>query len=58
MDCPLSEKNPAFDKVSLAAGLAVYDSSKDDDFQNVFERADEEMYKTKTSMKGGRENIR
>ena len=58
MDEPLSEKNSAFEKVSIASGLAVYDSEKDSCFQNVFERADEEMYKTKTSMKGGREFVR
>ncbi len=58
MDEPLSEKNKAFEKVSIASGLAVYDSEKDSCFQNVFERADEEMYKTKTSMKGGREFVR
>ncbi len=58
MDSPLPENNGAFDKVAIASGLAVYDSEKDSCFQNVFERADEEMYKTKISMKGGSENIR
>ena len=38
--------------------FAVYDSEKDTCFQNVVERADGEMYKTKISMKGGSENIR
>ena len=44
--------------VSIASGMAEYDSEKDDDFQSVFERADAEMYKTKVSMKGGRDNVR
>ena len=39
--------------VSLAAGLSVYDPAKDENFQSVFERADEEMYRAKIEMKGG-----
>ena len=39
--------------VSLAAGLSVYDPAKDENFQSVFERADEEMYRAKVEMKGG-----
>ena len=58
MDVPLPENNGAFEKVSIASGLAVYDSEKDTCFQNVVERADGEMYKTKISMKGGREFVR
>ena len=42
----------SFEKVSLASGMSVYDAEKDADFQAVFERADEEMYKEKVAMKG------
>ena len=45
-------------EVSIAYGMADYDSEKDSDFQSVFEHADAEMYKTKVAMKGGRENVR
>lgn len=58
MDVPVDEKNEAFEKISLASGLAVYDPQKDKDFQSVFERADGEMYKAKVAMKGGREKVR
>ncbi|MBQ4378732.1 MAG: diguanylate cyclase [Treponema sp.] len=58
MDYPVPEKNEAFEKISIAAGLAVYDYIIDTSFQSVFERADEEMYRTKIEMKGGIENIR
>ena len=58
MDYPVPEKNEAFEKVAIAAGLACYNPKRDKDFQSIFERADEEMYKTKIEMKGGRENVR
>ena len=58
MDSPIEEKNEAFDKISIASGLAIYDPEKDENFQSVFERADSEMYKSKIAMKGGRANIR
>lgn len=58
MDTPVAEKNKAFEKVSIAAGMAVYDSKVDENFQTVFERADEEMYRTKVAMKGGIELVR
>lgn len=53
-----SELTEAFNRVSIAAGLAVYNAEQDADFQSVFERADEEMYKAKVAMKGGVEHIR
>ena len=41
------------DKVSVAAGMAVFKEERDYDFQRVFKRADENMYKNKSSMKSG-----
>ena len=41
-----------YDKLSIAAGLAEFDVTVDHEFQSVFERADEAMYKTKVAMKG------
>lgn len=58
MDVPVPEKNSAFEKVSLAFGISVYDSATDENFQSVFERADNEMYKLKVAMKGGVEQVR
>ena len=55
---PVAEKNAAFERISIASGLAVYEPQKDKDFQSVFERADEEMYRAKVVMKGGREKVR
>ncbi|WP_407427766.1 diguanylate cyclase [Treponema sp.] len=46
------------EQLSIAAGFAAYDSQKDVNFQSVFARADEEMYRAKIAMKGGRENVR
>lgn len=58
MDVPVAEKNEAFEKISLASGMAIYEPQKDADFQSVFGRADEEMYKAKVAMKGGPEKVR
>lgn len=58
MSMPVAEKNAAFERISIASGLAVYEPQKDKDFQSVFERADEEMYKAKVAMKGGRGLVR
>ncbi len=58
MDYEFNNKTEVSEKLSIANGLAVYDALKDLDFQAVFDRADEEMYKTKISMKGGREFVR
>ena len=58
MSMPVAEKNEAFERSSIASGLAVYEPQKDKDFQSVFERADEEMYRAKVVMKGGRGLVR
>lgn len=39
------------ERVSIASGLAVYDETRDKDYQDVFKRADEAMYKKKAAMK-------
>lgn len=39
------------EKVSIAAGLAVYDETCDHSYEDVFKRADEAMYKKKALMK-------
>lgn len=41
------------EKVSVAAGMAVFLEHKDTDVQSVFKRADENMYKNKTAIKAG-----
>ncbi len=45
-------ESPA-EKVSVAAGMAVFKDGQDEDFQSVFKRADENMYKNKKAMKSG-----
>lgn len=52
MDYLKENKSEPSEQVSIASGVALYDSEKDEEFQSVFERADEEMYKTKLAMKG------
>jgi GGDEF domain-containing protein len=37
--------------LSIAKGFAEFDATKDTQFANVFERADNEMYKNKRNMK-------
>ena len=58
MDYLSEQTTEPSEKVSLARGLAVFKPECDDDFQPVFERADEEMYKAKVAMKGGRDMVR
>ena len=58
MDYLQANKSKASEQLSIASGIAVYDAKNDVEFQTVFERADEEMYKTKIAMKGGISNIR
>ena len=58
MDYMKANRSNPSEQLSIASGIAVYDAQKDAEFQTVFERADEEMYKTKVAMKGGAENIR
>ena len=47
--------NP-WERVSAAAGMAVYDSAVDGSSQDVLKRADEKMYKNKKAMKAVRED--
>lgn len=42
------------EKVNVAAGLAVFDETRDHSYEDVFKRADEAMYKKKALMKGTR----
>lgn len=42
---------PVFEKISIASGVAVYDSEKDFNVQEVFNRADSAMYENKAAMK-------
>ena len=58
MDYMKANRSNPSEQLSIASGIAVYDAQKDAEFQTVFERADEEMYKTKVAMKGGISNIR
>ncbi|MBQ2529413.1 MAG: GGDEF domain-containing protein, partial [Treponema sp.] len=44
-----------WEKVSAAIGYAVYDSAVDSDFDALFKRADDAMYKNKEAMKATRE---
>ena len=39
------------DRVSIAAGLAVFDEKRDRTYQDVFKRADQAMYEKKALMK-------
>lgn len=52
MTASLTETSPDAYSVSLAAGMSIYNPSEDENFQSVFERADEEMYRAKIEMKG------
>ena len=47
------EAQKPFEKVSVAAGMAVFKEERDENFQSVFKRADENMYKNKKSIKSG-----
>lgn len=48
----LSSKDiPATERVSIASGIAVYDSEKDINISDVFSRADAAMYENKAIMK-------
>ena len=50
-----SVDKPMWERVSAAIGYALYDNSKDKSVEDVFKRADKEMYDHKSSMKAGRE---
>ena len=43
--------NPADSRLSIARGIAVYNSETDLVFSNVFKRADDAMYQNKAAMK-------
>ena len=43
------------EKVSVAAGMAVFQEGQDNDYQSVFKRADSNMYKNKNAIKAGKE---
>lgn len=53
MDEVNKEAENPYETVSVAAGMAVFKEGVDIDFQSVFKRADENMYKNKKSMKSG-----
>ena len=40
-----------WDRVSMAKGMACYDSRVDKEFHQVFQRADKAMYENKQAMK-------
>lgn len=50
-----NEELQYWEKTSAAIGYAVYDSAVDSDFDSLFKRADEAMYKNKEAMKAARE---
>jgi GGDEF domain-containing protein len=45
-----------WEKISAAIGCALYDASVDASYDNIFKRADAEMYKNKKAMKAVRED--
>ena len=45
----------AWERLSAAIGLAIYDSNLDDDMDSVFKRADKAMYENKKAMKAVRQ---
>lgn len=47
----------AEEMVSIAAGMAVFKEEVDNDYHDVFKRADENMYKNKKAIKSGKEPI-
>jgi diguanylate cyclase (GGDEF)-like protein len=44
-----------WEKTSAAIGYAIYNPEIDSAYENIFKRADSEMYKAKTAMKAARE---
>ncbi len=45
-----------WEKTSAAIGYSLYDPEKDSSYENIFKRADAEMYKAKKEMKAMRKN--
>lgn len=50
-----NEELKYWEKISAAIGYAVYDPALDSDFDALFKRADDAMYKNKEAMKAARE---
>ena len=44
----------AGEKISVAAGMAIFHEGSDVMYQSVFKRADEKMYQNKVSIKSGK----
>jgi len=49
---------PLYEKISVASGMAVYNPKEDFNIQDVFNRADAQMYENKALMKGGKSEVR
>ena len=54
MEEAVQEARKPEEKISIAAGMAVFKEGQDVDYQDVFKRADENMYKNKKAMKAGK----
>jgi len=54
MRSPIMYTSPILEQVSIASGIAIYESEKDRDIRSVFKRADDAMYENKQEMKCGR----
>lgn len=53
MDCRNKGEEPDIEHVSIAYGMAEYNTDKGVKFKSVFKRADELMYQNKAAMKNG-----
>ena len=53
-----SKKNKEKGEVVVAAGISVFCGTEDHIMEEVFQRADEEMYKNKMELKEAGEEIR
>lgn len=45
------------ERISIAAGMAVFKEHQDLDYQDVFKRADDNMYQNKKAMKAGKDPV-
>ena len=55
MDKLQNDKNlEAWERISAAVGLAIYDREKDENTDSVLKRADKAMYENKKEMKADR----
>ena len=50
-----SETKEPSERVSIAAGMAIFKKGMDPDYQSVFKRADSNMYRNKSAIKSGQE---